>query len=57
MSDIDLRDINVNTTSGEKIEFDKISYSMERHSDKEVDALRALGVKYSHPKISVSTMN
>ena len=57
MSDIDLRDINVNTTSGEKIGFDKISYSLERHSDKEVDALRALTIKYSHPKTSVSTMN
>jgi len=57
MSDIDLKDINVNTTSGEKSGFDKIVSSLERHSDKEVDAFRALAIKYSNPKAITSSID
>ena len=57
MSDIDLKDINVNTSSGEKIGLDWIVSSLERHSDKEVDAVRALAIKYSHPKAVTSSID
>ena len=57
MSDIGLKDINVNTSSGEKIGLDWIVSSLERHSDKEVDAVRALAIKYSHPKAVTSSID
>jgi len=57
MSDITLKDINVNSSSGEKTGLGKMFSELEGRSAKELSAFRALCTDYSDPDAVVSTID